>query len=619
MDSFNIAVELDSQNIIYLNGNYSLTSQIFDIAYRIKLDKLDNLHKLVQNDDLKGKFHTTGYIKGDIEFMKIDGISDVANSNTSYHVELTNLNPTSIIAKIKKANLSELLALSGQKQYANADVDVVINFRNITPHKLDGDIKLITRKGKINTKVMKDDFNITIPKTSFGINVDAKLLDDDVDYVFKLKSNLANINSSGKILPEPLTVDINYYINIAELAVLKPIAKTDIRGALKLNGIAKGDKNKLIVNGKTNLASSKSKFQAILKDFKPLSIQADIKDLKIQKLLYMLKQPHYTDALLDLNINITDARDTKLKGKIVSNIKKGLVDTKFMTDKYNFNYNMPKTIFRAKTITTLNKNILDTYVNFNSNLANFNMKKVIYNLEDASLKSDLTIDIANLDKLFFVTKRHILGGIKIDANIKKAKDLDLTAQTKTVGGIIDINLHNDKLVVNAKHIDTLELLHKLIYPEILKASLDAKLNYNLVSKKGKMSGNLTDGKFTHNSIFDLARQYTKIDMYKEFFNGDINANIDKENILTSLNLLSRTSSIKTNDTKLNTKTNTINSIINIDANHNPITAKLSGKINKPNIKIEADELLKSQAKKIIIKKLGDKVGGDIENILNGIF
>jgi len=623
IDSFSIVLELDSQNIIYLNGNYSLVSQAFDVAYRMRLDNLDSLHKLIQNDDIKGKFYTTGHVKGDVDFMKIKGISDVANSNTSYQIELTNLNPTSIIAKIKKAKLSQLLALGGQKQYADADVDVIVNFKNITPHKLDGDIKLATRRGKLNTKVMKDDFNITIPKTSFGINLDAKLLDDDVDYIFNLKSNLANLNSSGKILPEPLKLDIKYNVNVAELAVLKPITGLDIRGILRLNGIAKGNKDKLIVDAKTNLASSKSKFQAILKDFKPSSIQAKVKNLKIQKLLYMLKQPHYADALLDLNVNITDAREGNLKGKIVSNIKKGLVDAKFITKEYKFKYNMPRTIFRAKTITKLDKNLIDTYVNFNSNLVDVSMKKVRYNLVDSSLKSDFNINIAKLDKLFFVTDRHMLGGIKIGGEIKKAKDLDFIAQTKTVGGKLNINLHNDTLVVDAKNINTLDLLRKLIYPEIFEAVLDAKINYNLATKKGKMSGDLIDGRFTSNSVFDLAKQYTKINMYNELFKGDIKADINQENILASLNLLSKTSSIKTKNTKLNTKTNTINSTINIDANHNLIAVKLSGKTNKPKVKIEADELLKSQVKKAIVKKLGDKLGdklgGNVSNLLNTFF
>ena len=619
IDKLNIVLELDSSNIIYANGNYSLFSKTFNIAYRLKLDKLENLNKFTKNDDIKGKLYTEGYIKGDIKFITIDGISDVANSNTSYHVELTELNPTSIIAKVKKANLAKLLSLGGQKRYADADVDIDINFKNIKPNELDGDITLVTQKGKINTKVMKNDFNITIPKTTFTMNLDAKLLGKSINYKYELKSNLANFASNGKVIPKPLKTNIKYDLDVEELAVLKPITNANIRGALKLNGTVNGNKEKMLVYGKSDLASSKTSFEAVLKDFELASIKAKIKDLKLEKLLYMTKQPHYADALFSFDIDISNAKVGQLDGKILSIIKNGVVDSKLITKEYKFKYYMPKTVFRARTFTKLDGNIINSKIDFDSNLANLDIKNAKFNLKDNSFISDYLVNIAKLDKLFFVTEQHIRGGLKVDGTLQQAKDLDFTAYTKVAGGEIKTKLHNDDLKVELKDVKTLELLHKLIYPEIFMASLNAKIGYDLATKKGKMLGNLNDGKFTRNSVFDLARQYAKIDMYKEIFKGDVKADINKENILASLDLVSRTSSIKTQNTKLNTKTNNIDSTINIDANHNLITVKLSGKTTKPNVKVEADELIKSQAKKAIVKKLGDKLGGDVGNLLNSFF
>lgn len=622
-DSFNIILELDNANIIYANGNYSLFSKKFNIAYKLKLDKLENLRSLAGDTKIKGKFHTTGKVNGDMAFMSIDGVSDIASSDTSYHVELTELNPTSIIAKIKKADLAQLLSLGAQKKYADADVDMEINFKNIKPHELDGDIKLVTSKGKLNTKVMKNDFNITIPRTAFAMNLNAKLLGDIIDYKYAIKSNLANLNSWGSVTPKPLKTDIKYNLDVKELEVLKPITNADIRGALKLNGTIKGDKSKMIIAGKTNIASSKTSFEAILKDFTPASIKANIKNLKLQNLLYMTKQPHYANALVDIDIDISNAKVGKLKGNIVSHIKKGLVNSRLITREFKFNYKMPKTIFQVKTITNLNANMIDTKINFDSTLANLDIKRARFNLADSSLNSDYILNISKLEKLFFVTEQHMLGGLKINGELKKAKDLDFTAFTKVAGGNIDAKLHNDDFTATLKSIQTLELLHKLIYPEIFSASLNAKIDYNLAMKKGKVDGYLADGKFTRNQVFDLAKQYAKIDMYKEIFKGDINADINKENIVASLDLVSRTSSIITKNTKLNSKTNKINSKIDINANGNLIIVELSGKTTAPKVKIEAGELLKAKAKEAITKKiqdkLGDKLGVDVGNLLKSFF
>ena len=619
MDNFNIILELDSKNTIYINGNYSLFSKAFNIAYRLKLNRLENLQKLTNNKDIRGSFYTEGYVKGDIEFMSIDGVSNVANSNTSYHVELTELNPTSIIAKIQKADLSKLLYLSGQKKYADAEVNININFRNIDPDKLDGNITLLTQKGKINTKVMKDDFNITIPNTMFAMNLNAKLLGENIDYKYNLKSNLANISSLGRVVPKSLKTDVQYDLDIKELAVLKPITKADIRGNFKLHGTIKGDNKNMVIRAKSDLASSTTSIESTLKDFKLSTIKAKIKDLKLQKLLYMTKQPHYADALFNLDIDISNAKVGELDGKIISYIKNGIVDSKVVTKEYKFDYFMPRTIFKSRTITILNGDNINSRIDFDSNLANLDIKNANFNLKENHFNSDYTLNIEKLDKLFFVTQRHLLGGIKVIGKIEKAKDLDVIAYSKIVGGELEAKLHNDDLQVNAKAINTLELLHKLIYPEIFNASLNAKLNYNLASKKGEMIGDLVDGTFTKNSVFDLTKQYAHIDMYKESFKGNVKADINKEKIIASLDLVSKTSSIKTQNTKLDTKQNTINSTIAIDANHNLVTVKLSGETNKPNVKIEADELLKAKAKKAIMKKLGDRFGEDVGNLLNSFF
>lgn len=623
MSDFSVVLELDNKNTIYANGNYSLFSKKFNVAYRTKLDRLENLQSLVGDAKIKGVFHTEGTVKGDMAFIEIDGVSDVASSDTSYHIELTEFNPTSIIAKIKKADLAELLSLGGQKAYASADVNLDINFKNIKLHQLDGDISLVTSNGKINTKVMKNDFNITLPKTAFAMNLDAKLAGDDVDYNYILKSNLANITSSGKVIPKSLKTNIKYALNIRELAVLKPITGADVRGALKLNGTVKGTKSKMVVDGKTDIASSNTTFGIVLKDFNPASVTAKIKGLKLQKLLYMVKQPHYADALFNLDVDIKDARVGKLNGIVVSNITKGLLDSKFMTKEYEFKHLMPKTTFKAKTITTLSGDIADTKIDFDSSLANLDIKRARFNIADGLLLSDYAVNIAKLEKLYFLTEQHILGGIKANGEVKKGKDLDFTAHTVVAGGNIDVKLHNDDLHVDLKSVKTLELLHKLIYPEIFASSLDAKIDYNLAKQKGKMDGHLSDGKFTQNQAFDLAKQYAKIDMYRDTFKGDIGADINKEKILASLDLVSRTTSIKTKDTKLNTKTNQIDSTIDIDVNHNLLTVELSGKITAPKVKIDADELIKSQAKKAISKKIekeiGDKLGGEVGNLLKSFF
>jgi len=604
MSEFEVILDLNTNNTVHILGNYSLFSQAFNIAYKVKLENLNTLKPLTSSQ-LNGSFFTDGKVVGDMSFMKVDGKSDVGKSDTTYHIELRDLNPTSIIANIKDASLESLLYLGDQKKYASAKINLDINVKNITPHNLDGDIKLTTLDGKINTKVMKNDFNLTIPKTNFVMNLDAKLKGDDVNYDYKLSSNLFSESSSGKVTPEPFEIDAIYDANIKELALLKPIIGADIRGSFKLDGTIKGKKEKLVVDGKTNLASSNTKFEAILKNFEPSSVSANIKDLKLQKLLYMIKQPHYTDGLFSLNVNISDLSKGNLKGKITSTIKKGLLDSKYLGKTYKFESKMPKTTYDMITNTRLDGDIIDSKVDFNSNLVNLDVKSAKFNLKDSSLKSEYIAKIHDLDKLYFVTNQHLKGKITANGEVKKAKDLDLSFYTKVADGKIEAKLHNDDLNAQLVGIQTMGLLKMLIYPEVFKSTFNANVKYNLAKSAGKLNGHLVDGKFTNNQIFTLIKKYAKFDMYKEKFTGDISADINKDDVLLSLDLKSRKASFKTKGTKLNTKTQVVDSKIDIVANNNPISATVKGNINHPKVKVDVNKIIEKEAGKQI-KKLFKK-------------
>jgi len=601
MSSFEIVVEVDKDNIMYINGNYSLFSQTFNVAYRINMDKLQTL-KALTNAPIQGVFHTDGTVKGNPAFITVDGKSDVARGNTTYHVELTEFNPTSIIAKVKEADLASLLYLGGQKAYANAEVNLDVNFKNITPHAMDGTVLLQTNKGKLDAALMLKEFAVNIPRTDFSMKLDAKLKGNDVDYTYILSSNLANIATSGNVVPTPLKTDIKYSVDIQELAVLKPITGADVRGSFTLKGNVKGSKEELIVDGKSDVAYSETSFTATLKDFAPDKVTLNIKNLKLERLLYMVKQPSYATGTFNLDVDISDAKTGKLKGEVVSSIKDGLLNSPYMTKAYEFTTPMPYTAFNLQTRTKLNGNLVDTKVNLESSLADFDIKQAKFNIKDGSLVSDYLATIPNLDKLFFATEQHMKGSIAVNGELKKAKDLDLTIRSKVVGGNIEAKLHNDDFHADIKAIQTLEALHMLIYPEIFKASLDAKVDYNLVQQKGKMVGKLVDGKFTQNQVLSLIKQYAGVDLYVETFKGDVSADINKENIVASLDLKSNTSAIKTKKTKLNSKTKQIDSKITIVANKSPVAVTLKGNVSSPKVAVDLEKFMKSKAGEAIQKE-----------------
>lgn len=614
MSDFEILIDLDAHNSVYAKGTYSLLNQSFDAQYDVKLKKLETLEALT-NKPLMGPLFTDGSAVGDMALANIDGKSDVALSTTVYHVTLTNLEVSSIIAKIQNADLVSLLQLAGEKPYAQGKIDADVNFKNIKPHQLDGNILLTTKEGVLDNILMSKDFEIEIPKTKFDMSLDAKLKGDDVDYIYALNSNLAKIKSSGNIVPEPLKVDVVYALDVKELAVLKPIIKQDVRGPFTLEGTAKGTQENMRVEGTSDVAMSDTHFSAILKNNKPVSLNANIDKLQIEKLLYMLKQPHYGDGILSLNVDMEDLREGNLKGNVIANIKKGLLNSKYLTKEHEFKSLMPQTSFNLITNTDLHGDMTQTKLHLKSSLVALDIEKANYNLKDKSISSDFTTTIPDLDQLFFLTERHLKGAITLNGTIKKAQDLDLKVHSKVAGGTLDAKLFNDDLAVDLQSIQTMKALEMLIYPEIFDSSLNGKLAYNTKEQKGTFNGDLADGKFAPNMMLTMVKQYGQVDLYKEKFTGDVKADINKEKLLASLALKSNTSAIEVENAKLDSKEKTVDATVKITANKHPISVTLKGNTSAPKVSVDAGDIMKDQ----VIQQINKKVGGDVGSLLKSFF
>ncbi len=581
-----------------------------NLTYELNFKELAMLQPIT-NAPLRGPFSTKGSVKGDEKLMRILGESDIAQSNTSYDVQLKALKPSKILATIKNARLKKLLYMGGQNAYASAILNVDIQLENLDPKNLQGSSVITLKNGKVNTKLMQDDFNVTLPKTTFVVDATSKLKGKDVDYTININSNLAKIDSQGTIQPESMKMDLGYRLRIAMLELLKPITNAPLRGEFNLKGTAKGDKKALHVKGSSDLAKSATSFDVHLVEFKPKQVNADIKNLQLAKLLYMLEQPHYLKSgQLNTKIRIKDASAGKLDGTIHTIISKGSVDAITTAKEFAF-APMPKITFNAKINSDLQGNIITSKLDMNSNILMLDVAKAKLDLKDSSIESDYVIKLLNLSKLYFVTEQKMQGSIAFDGKFKKDKDINFTAHSSTLDGTIDAHLHNDDFKAKLTNLQTLKVLHMLMYPKIFKSTLTGTLDYNLALKKGTLDSKLLDGKFTKNQMADLLEQYARYNLYEERFVTTLKSDITEKSIKSNLSM--KGGSVTINDKKmlLSTKTKQIKSDLKIVVNNNPVTIKLRGNVNKPDVKIDASEILQREAGKAIEKELG--------NLLKGFF
>ena len=353
---------------------------------------------------------------------------------------------------------------------------------------------------------------------------------------------------------------------------------------------AKGNEKSLKVAGRAKIAGADADFNAGLESFAPRTLKAKIADMQLSKILYMVEQPHYADGLLNVDVNIDDARQGKLSGKILSSVTKGNVDTKTVEKAFEFTA-MPKTTFTAKTVSILSKNLIDTEIDAASSLAGLKVKRARFDVEKGSLHADYRAEIPDVDKLYFATQRHLKGAVTATGELSKAKDLDFSAHSKLFGGSVDAKLHNDDFHADMIKLNTMGLLKMLIYPEIFDSTLNGKLDYNLAKKSGTLHAKTTNGHFTKNQMLDLVKQYGKKDLYKENFVSTVNSRIKQEHIYTDLDMRSNKSSIVGKNVYLNSKTKQIKAKLDINANNNLLKVELKGNVEQPKVTIDASKLI----------------------------
>ena len=611
--SIKTKILIEKGSFIDLSGNYSIFSKSFDINYDLRIKDLSKISSLV-GMKIRGELNTKGRAKGDISNIIVDGFTDLAKSSTNYIVSIKNMKPSKIDADIKSLKLEKVLYMLYQPQFLKGDLDANIKLTDLNPNNLKGFLDISMKKGFIDRKIMKKDFNVTLPKTEIKLDAKAKLEKTEISYSAKILSNLAKIVSTGNINSNDMDINAKYFVLIKELGLLKPITKMDFRGPLKTTGLVKGNKKELNIKGDSDITGSNTDYKIVLKDFKPSRADIDINRAKLAKILYMINQPIYADADIDIKAKLDNLDVKNMEGEVVAKVDKGLTNPKVLYKE--FNMTNAKIGFNAIQKIDIKKSIATTKIDIYSTVADANIKKAVFDINKNKLTSDFTLKVPNLDKLYFVTKKHLRGNIKVTGDIKKDKDLIIDAHSDTLGGKVDIKLVNDVITKKIRGVKVTELTDMLIYPRVFESTMDADINYNLKTKKGELKAKMLKGRILPNQMTFLLNQLAKFDITKEIYEiTTVDSKIDNMVIYSDLDMKSRLTHITSKNAKIDMNKNRVDAKLNIEIKNRPVYVKIRGDINKPKVSVDAKALLREKIEKKLEKKVPKQYQEPLKQIL----
>jgi hypothetical protein len=604
LKNLNFDASINDNSKINISGDLSLFKKSVDLKYDIKINELSTLKNLTKQE-FKGPLVTSGIFTGNDQEAIIQGVSDIAQSQTKYYFNLEDFEPKNINIQVKNAKIEDLLVLLNKPLYAKGDLNVLADIKNANLSKLDGMIVAKVSNGKVNNEVINREFKQGFESTiNFQSDINAILTPNKAE----VKSNL--ISALGEIYMNKTTIDLSansvksdYKIDIKNLAKLEGVISKKLNGQFITNGSFKAFDETIQIEGNSDIFEGITKYNGEFVNSKASNIKFSIENAKLEKFLQVLNEPIYTTGDLNIEGDIKNADLNKLEGSIISKIDNGSIvnevaNVVFKQDlKEKLNYNL-----EIDTSLVPNQAVSKAYVE--TTMGNLTVQKAVYDFTQDSLISDYLLNIPVLEKLKDITKMNLKGNLDINGELSnKGNNLSVIGNSKTLGGTFDFDLKNDQLKANLKNIDVQELSTMLDYSKIFDAKANFVLDYDLLSKKGNLSGKLLNGHFLENNFTTLINQLTKGDLTKEVYETfDINSQIDDKVLTSDLIMKSQNTQLTTKNSVLDLKQDLIDAKIDTTIKDKTFAVSVNGQTSAPKISLDVKDLLKEQLNKQLEKK-----------------
>ena len=200
-----------------------------------------------------------------------------------------------IIEFIEKNPISFMNGQKGQ--------EVLMGSENVTE---------VIRTNEVTNTVFKQNVK---EKINFDLNIDTNLIPNQAVSKANLQTTIGNLTSQNSVYTfTDDSFNSDYLLNIPQLDKLKDVVKMSLKGKLDISGELYNKENSMSLNGKSDTLGGTFDF-----DLKNDKLNANLKDIDVQELSYMLDYSKIFDAkanfVLDYDLLL---KKGELVGKLIN-------------------------------------------------------------------------------------------------------------------------------------------------------------------------------------------------------------------------------------------------------------------------------------------------------------
>jgi len=602
LEGKNIELVADAQSNLFevqiKNASLNILSKQLMADYRLDVK---NMRILTQNK-LAGTFKLEGEVQ-----VQEDEVQATGKSNSLGGELRFTAGKTSKIT-FEKLALEKLLYLLKQPNYAKGELNGTVVLDDSSMNS--GTYVLSIDKGTLESRSIAKMFGYKISaKNSFSLQSEGKIANKKLMANATLHSTLsdATLSEIKYDLAQKVLVS-NYDVLLHDVRAFMPASKVSkdtvisAKGMLKftdrlsISGVMKGLGKKLAFNYDGNTA------------------KIDAYQLFIGKILALSALPVYVKGMVDSKVVLSNLEPLDGTFSFKStNLVTQPKEMKKLTGK------ALKLKIALDTSGTLKKGKGYIKTKMKTSMGNLSLKNMVYDIQNNVFKSDYTLNIPNLKKIYPLIDKKLNGALVLNGQLSKGKALKVTGVTKSLGGQINYTLLGDRLSSKISTVPLINILGTLGYKKIFLGQASGTANYNLQKQLGIVDLSIASFQIKPSTLTNTIKMFLGKDPSRIIFSStQFHSNIKKNIVTYMLRAKGARRSLDISSGRINTINNTHTAKFKFVYEKHIVYGKIKGTLDNPKVTLDTTSLLKDKVKDKLKNKLEKELGGKAGELLKGL-
>lgn len=593
-----IDLEILSQNKsrVILNGDFSLWSRSFDLAYIFIANNLQ-----MDTLNLKGLFALKGSAKGSIDDFLVQGEGEIFKAKTNFEAHIAKKFLQSITLHSTGIQVEEVLAFLQKPLYTKGIVDIDTKILPNAQNELSGDGTINIQFGQINADVIEKHHSLKLPSNiTYRGDITYKVISDIAHVQTNISSSIAKIETQETrydIKSQKFQSD--FLLSIINLTVLKEVLGLDLFGSVKIEGNILKTKEKLSLNATSNLLGGV--LNATLEDKKA---NLHVKDIYLAELLKMFKQEPYMSGKLGASVDVKDIDTLDFVSQINTDEAKlnAEVLSKLLEKK------LPQDIPFKVELKAQGKDKNSNFeVSFDSKLLDMKVKEGIFDAKNQKARGKYSLHVEDLSGLDFLVGQKVYAKLETLGEFRLDETFGFNGESDFLGAKTSYALTDNVFTLTSNEVLIQNITKALRYPNVFESYASLSADYNLTSQSGKFNVEAINGKLTSSELTNLVQLFTQFDMTQEVYKQSIlKGLIEKDMVDFVVSMEGLNSHMKVENGKYNLASKDINSNFEVKIQKKDLKGTIKGNINNPKVKIDDSVYLKQKIDKAIDKNVPEE-------------